>query len=112
MTAPAYPRIRRVRPRNGKTLLVTFENGEQKVYDCTPLLQSEVFRPLQDEALFRCAHADPHGYGIIWNDAIDLAESEVWLNGRPDEAQPEGESAARTTPETALDSDARGVYPC
>ena len=77
-----YPKIRSVRPRSGKTLLVEFENGARKVYDCTPLLKSEAFRPLQDEAIFRCAHADSHGYGVIWNDDIDLAESEVWLNGR------------------------------
>jgi hypothetical protein len=81
-TAAAYPRIRSVEPRPGKTLLVTFENGERKVYDCNSLLQYEAFQPLQDDALFRCAHADSHGYGVIWNDLIDLAESEVWLNGR------------------------------
>jgi len=84
-TATTYPRISKVMPRHGKTLLVTFENGEQKVYDCTPLLKSEVFRPLQNETLFRCAHVDSNGYGIIWNDDIDLAESELWLNGRASE---------------------------
>ena len=78
-----YPRIRSVRPRLGKRLLVTFENGEQRIYDCTPLLASEAFKPLQDETLFQRARADSHGYGIIWTDDIDLAESEVWLHGQP-----------------------------
>jgi hypothetical protein len=82
MTATAYPRIKSVRPRKGKRLLITFENGDQKVYDCTPLLNRDVFRPLQDESLFRCARADSHGYGVVWSDDIDLAESEVWLNGQ------------------------------
>ncbi|MDP6629534.1 MAG: DUF2442 domain-containing protein [Kiritimatiellia bacterium] len=81
-TTTTYPRIRDVKPRQGKKLLVTFDNGDRRTYDCNPLLRSEVFRPLQDEAVFRCAHADSHGYGVIWNDKIDLAESEVWLNGR------------------------------
>lgn len=81
-TATRYPRVRSVEPRSGKALLVTFENGERKIYDCTPLLQSEVFSPLKDESLFRCAHAASGGYGVVWNDEIDLAESEVWLNGR------------------------------
>ena len=81
-TATAYPRIRSVKTRPGKTLVVTFENGDKKVYDCTPLLRVDTFRPLQDEAIFRCAHADSHGYGVIWNDEIDLAESEIWINGR------------------------------
>ena len=81
-TSTTYPRIRDVKPGEGKTLLVTFENGERKVYDCTPLLRCAAFRPLQDDAVFRCAHADSHGYGITWTDDIDLAESEVWVNGR------------------------------
>jgi len=81
-TATTYPRIRSVKPRPGKTLLVTFESGDRRVYDCTPLLRTEAFRPLQDEAIFRCAHADAYGFGVIWNDDIDLAESEVWINGR------------------------------
>lgn len=62
-------------------LFVEFEGGVQKVYDCKPLLSQEVFQPLVDEVLFRCAQADPFGYAVIWSDEIDLAESEVWLNG-------------------------------
>ena len=83
-----YPKIKSVRPRPGKALLVEFENGVRKSYDCTPLLQSEAFRPLQDEAIFRSVHADSHGYGVIWNDDLDLAESEIWLNGQL--VEPEG----------------------
>ena len=89
--AAAYPRIRSVKTRPGKTLLVTFENGDKKVYDCTPLLRTDAFRPLQDEAIFRCAHADSHGYGVIWNDDIDLAESEIWINGRDAEQDDPGD---------------------
>jgi hypothetical protein len=81
-SAATYPRIKRVIPQYGKTLLIEFANGVIKVYDCKPLLQSDVFRPLQDEALFRCAHADAYGYGVRWTDEIDLAESELWINGQ------------------------------
>jgi hypothetical protein len=24
---------------------------------------------------------DKHGYGIAWNDELDLSESELWING-------------------------------
>jgi len=77
-----YPKIRNVTPSADKKLLVEFETGVRKTYDCTPLLNLPVFRPLQDEEFFRCAHADRAGYGVIWNDEIDLAESEIWENGR------------------------------
>ena len=82
MSAITYPKIRQVKPKPGKTLLVEFVNGVRKAYDCKPLLKSEAFRPLEDEALFRRARADSHGYGVIWTDEIDLAESEVWINGQ------------------------------
>jgi Protein of unknown function (DUF2442) len=87
MTATTtYPKIASVQPLEGKRLLVDFRNGVRKVYDCTPLLKREAFRPLSHEPLFRTVHADPHGYAVIWNDAIDLAESELWLRGQPVEA--------------------------
>jgi hypothetical protein len=76
-----YPRVESVAPLKGKRLLVTFEGGATKVYDCTPLLACAPFKPLAEEALFRCARADAHGYGVVWNDDIDLAESELWENG-------------------------------
>jgi hypothetical protein len=82
MNVTKYPRIKTVKPQPEKRLLVEFENGVTKIYDCGPLLQHEIFRPLHDDALFHCAHADSHGYGVIWNDDIDLAESEVWINGQ------------------------------
>ena len=70
-----------MRPLAGKRLLVEFDNGVTKVYDCTPLLDSDVFRPLRDEVMFRQVRADDHGYAVIWTDKIDLAESELWING-------------------------------
>ena len=81
-TQTAYPRVSSVEPFSGKRLLVTFSNGVRKVYDCTPLLAEAAFAPLKHDALFRCVHADPHGYGVAWNDDIDLAESELWINGK------------------------------
>jgi hypothetical protein len=78
----AYPRIRSVKPTKGKELLVTFDNGDQRLYDCAPLLKHEAFSVLEDEAIFQCARPDPHGYAVIWNDDVDLAESEIWVNGK------------------------------
>jgi hypothetical protein len=36
---------------------------------------------LADEGFFRNVRADPHGFGIVWNDQVDLSESELWING-------------------------------
>ena len=58
-----------------------FANGVRKVYDCTPLLADAPFKPLAEEAVFRGVKADAHGYGVVWSDDIDLAESELWEKG-------------------------------
>jgi hypothetical protein len=77
-----YPKVRSVLPQNNKRILVTFENGVQKLYDCKPLLETEVFSPLREDLLFRLVQADAGGYGISWNDELDLSESELWENGQ------------------------------
>lgn len=80
-----YPRIRSVEALPGKKLRVAFEGGGTRIYDCRPLLNEEAFKPLQDEALFRSVKAEKHGYAVIWNDEVDLAESEIWLHGRAEQ---------------------------
>jgi hypothetical protein len=82
MKIVAYPKIEAVTPMPGKKLLVRFVGGEDKVYDCRPLLTQESFSALQNESLFRQVNVDVGGYGVSWNDRIDLSESELWLNGK------------------------------
>lgn len=78
-----FPRVVRVGALPGHCLRVAFDNGQERLYDCTPLLESEAFRPLTNERFFASVHADPHGYGVLWSDDVDLAESELWLGGSP-----------------------------
>ncbi len=80
-----------------------FANGVFKIYDCTPLLQSEVFGYLQDEAVFRCARADVHGYGVVWNDGIDLAESKIRINGQDAEQSAPEDPARLGAPRSSND---------
>jgi hypothetical protein len=82
-----YPKIKTVKAIAHKQLLVTFSNDVKKIYDCSLLLEDENFRPLLNENLFRSVKADKHGYGISWNDELDLSESELWLNGAMAEQQ-------------------------
>lgn len=86
----AYPLIADVEAQPNKRLLVRFRNGVKKLYGCKRILALPAFESLRsDEALFRCAHADKHGYGVIWNDELDLAESEVWIGGHVVREKPE-----------------------
>jgi hypothetical protein len=93
-TSGVYPSVEAVKPLTDKKLLVTFDNGVTKVYDCKPLLDSEVFASLWDEAVFRRVRADDHGYAVIWTDEIDLAESELCINGASVADEPERAQAS------------------
>ncbi len=76
------PKIQSVQPLEGKRLLVKFLNGVEKIYECAQLLHLEPFKVLQNEAFFRSVKVDPGGYGISWNDDVDLSEHELWVNSK------------------------------
>ena len=77
-----YPKVKAVQPQNDKQLLVTFDNGTQKLYDCKQLFNMEIFEMLKEDWLFRSVRADPGGYGVSWNENLDLSESELWEHGQ------------------------------
>ena len=62
---------------------VQFVNGTTKIYDAKPLLDRiPAFKALEDEALFSQVEVDTGGYGIVWNDDLDLSCDELWEHGR------------------------------
>ena len=89
------PRIKTVEVIVHNQLLICFKNGVEKLYDCTLLLSRPQFHFLKDPAFFRTVRVDTGGYGISWNDDIDLSEYELWTNGQPvadKSLQPTGEA--------------------
>ena len=77
-----YPRIVAVEPLVNWRLLVTFNNEVSKIYDCAPLLLRPQFHLLTDPGFFRAVRVDSGGYGVSWNDDVDLSEYELWTNGK------------------------------
>lgn len=84
----SYPKVQSVKPLPGKRLRVKFTTGTTKIYDCTSLLKDPPFAPLKDEWFFRNVHADNTGYGVVWNDKVDLSEAELWIRGKTDQDKP------------------------
>ena len=76
-----YPKVTSVTPLAEKRLRVVFFSGDVKIYDCNPLLGEDAFASLNDDAFFYHVKVDSTGYGISWNDFVDLSESELWING-------------------------------
>ncbi len=69
-----------VRPLKNFMLWVRFNTGEQKVYDCKPLLEKSAFLPLKNIDVFNGVYID---YGVtVWqNGDIDIAPEELYKNG-------------------------------
>ncbi len=58
-------------------MLVTFTDGERRVFDVEPLLTYPVFAPLADDAVFYTAKVEDGV--IVWqNGAIDIGPEEVY----------------------------------
>ncbi len=76
-------RIVSVKPLENCVLLVGFQNGIQKTYDMRTLYpifpQFEVFE--NDIDLFNQVQVDMGGYGISWNDDLDLDAEDIWEDG-------------------------------
>lgn len=72
-----------VKPLKNSILSVEFMNGIEKTYDVKSLFsvfpQFKVFET--DDELFKCVTVDTGGYGISWNDDLDLDAEDIWEDG-------------------------------
>jgi len=63
------------------TLLITFDNGEKRLFDMKPELEHRVFQRLKNPALFK--KAKNQACGIVWDDDTDIAIEWTYWNGKP-----------------------------
>jgi len=59
-------------------LRVTFNTGESKDIDLSPLLTGPVFGPLRDPSLFKRVRIDPDCETIVWPNGADLAPEALY----------------------------------
>lgn len=77
-----FHKIKEVSALPNMHLIVRFANGVTKDYDVAPLLSRfEPFQALRQSEVFLNARVDVGGYGVVWNDDIDLSCDELWDNG-------------------------------
>ena len=64
-------------------LSVQFSEGITKIYDVKPLFERiPCFAVLKEHPeLFASVSVDVGGYGIVWNDVLDLSCDKLWENG-------------------------------
>lgn len=76
-----FHKVKEVSALTDLKLSVQFTNGTTIIYDVTPLMHRfSAFKLLKDESLFKDVAVDQGGYGIIWNDNLDLFCDEVCEN--------------------------------
>ena len=73
-------KISGVRPMDDFILWIRFSNGEAKIFDFKPLLNTPTFAPLKNENVFKSVYID---YGItVWNNGeIDISPEALYENG-------------------------------
>ena len=78
-----FYKVKAVRPLTDYQLLVDFQTGEQKKYHIRPLFEKwSAFQSLVTiDGLFEQVKVDNGGYGISWNDELDLSCNELYFNG-------------------------------
>jgi len=79
-----FYKIKTVEPLDNFILYITFENDIKKYYDLKLLFDKwQEFKILQDNIkLFSNVKVDNGGYGISWNEEIDISCNELWENGK------------------------------
>ena len=79
-----FHKIKAVNALQDCCLSVQFAEGVTKIYDVNPLFDKwEAFEALKESPeLFSCVEVAPGGYGVIWNDYLDLSCDELYANGK------------------------------
>ncbi len=79
-----FHKVKNVAAISDFRLSVQFSEGVTKIYDMKPLFEKyPAFKPLEnDPVAFACVNVDMGGYGIVWNDDLDLSCDELWDKGR------------------------------
>ena len=79
-----FHKIKAVRAMPDYQLCVQFSEGVTKIYDVKPLFTKwPVFKALEEDTeLFYNVVVDKGGYGIVWNDELDLSCNELFENGK------------------------------
>lgn len=68
--------------RDGTVLELSFNDGCVKQFDLALMFESyPQLRALTDRVLFTSGKLSPGGYGVVWNEELDLDASTVYLDG-------------------------------
>lgn len=78
-----FHKVKSVKSLENYILEIVFQNNIIKYYDVSNLFEKwNVFKNLETvNGFFNQVKVDKGGYGISWNEDIDLSCDELWNNG-------------------------------
>lgn len=76
-----YLSVKEVKTLNEYKLLLTFENGEVRLFDMSPYLENGVFRELKDLSLFKSARVSFDT--VEWENEADIDPETLYEDSVP-----------------------------
>ena len=74
--------ITKIEAKDDLVIHATFADGEVVSFDIKTLFEKyPVFKELEDKSLFESVQIDGMGYGISWNDKLDLSSDGIYERG-------------------------------
>lgn len=80
MNTPVWV-VEKVQPQANYTLIITFADGTEKIYDASPLLNKRSYKQLKNPAFFMTARAECGT--VVWSDDIDIAPEHLYEASKP-----------------------------
>lgn len=69
-----------VQPLSNYILLLTFKNGEQKIFDVKPYLETGIFKQLKDEKIFNTARVSFDT--VEWENEADIDPETLYYESK------------------------------
>jgi hypothetical protein len=76
------PRVKNVKVLQNYTLLITFVNGEKKIFDVKPYLHLGLFKELNELNKFNSVV--PFDGTIRWSNGLDFCPDTLYLDSQPE----------------------------
>ncbi len=74
------PKAIDVKPLDNYLLLISFDNGEQKIFDVKPYLSHKAFETLNNKQLFNTVRVS--GLSIAWANGADICPDELYNDSK------------------------------
>ena len=75
-----YPRVKDVKPTDDYKIILTFTNGETKIFDVTPYLDKGFFKQLKDKNYFKSVK--PFMDSVQWQNGQDFCPDMLYLDSQ------------------------------